>query len=669
MRRRSANRPGSETGTGRAARLGRKPVLAGLAAAGVLAGSLLYLGAIGGRDGREGETGDRDGYLGGAACAGCHAGIAEEFLRSGMGRSFVRMTDATAIADFEDSNEFLHAASSRHYRMWREDGSYFMRRWQVGSDGREENVVERRIDYAVGSGFKARTYLSRTESGELLQLPVGWYSERGGFWAMNPGYDRPDHDGFRRRVQHDCMFCHNAYPEFEPGRDRFDADPIVFGGLPEGIDCERCHGPGRRHVEAAAASAPAPRIRSAIVNPARLPPERRLETCLQCHLQSTSTRLPYAVERAGRGVYSYRPGEPLADYVVHFDHATGTGRDDKFEIAHAAYRLLRSACFRKSGGAVTCTDCHDPHRPLRTDRAADRDRYRRACEACHGEEVRALARDGRHTESGNCAGCHMPLRRTEDVVHVVMTDHRIQRPPRGGSLVAPRRERPETAASAYAGEIVPYYPANLPTDKRDELDIAVAQVRAGANLADGIRRLTSLLAGPGAHAPRYYFELGDAMRRAGLPGASLEWYERARERSPRYVPGMISHGIALAQSGRLAEAESTLRDALGLAPRDSRALHNLGLVLLRGGQAAGAADALRRACEIKPDASDSWNALGSALHGSGDAAGAERAFREAVRIQPDLELARANLASLLAAAGRHEEAGALPRGRGEAWGR
>ena len=162
MRRRSANRPGSETGTGRAARPGRKPVLAGLAAAGVLAGSLLYLGAIGGRDGREGETGDRDGYLGGAACAGCHAGIAEEFLRSGMGRSFVRMTDATAIADFKDGNEFLHAASSRHYRMWREDGSYFMRRWQVGSDGREENVVERRIDYAVApASRRARTCRGR----------------------------------------------------------------------------------------------------------------------------------------------------------------------------------------------------------------------------------------------------------------------------------------------------------------------------------------------------------------------------------------------------------------------------------------------------------------------------------------------------------------------------
>ena len=71
-----------------------------------------------------------------------------------------------------------------------------MERIQVGQDGEAINKVTKRIDYALGSGYKARTYLSRNSQGELAQLPVAWYSDRGGFWAMNPGYDRPDHDGF-----------------------------------------------------------------------------------------------------------------------------------------------------------------------------------------------------------------------------------------------------------------------------------------------------------------------------------------------------------------------------------------------------------------------------------------------------------------------------------------
>ena len=65
----------------------------------------------------------------------------------------------------------------------------------------------------MGSGNHARTYLHLTPLGTLIQLPLGWYSEDGGKWTMSPGYDRPDHDGFRRQIAYKCMAGHNAYPE------------------------------------------------------------------------------------------------------------------------------------------------------------------------------------------------------------------------------------------------------------------------------------------------------------------------------------------------------------------------------------------------------------------------------------------------------------------------
>ena len=45
--------------------------------------------------------------------------------------------------------------------------------------------------------------------------------------------------------------------------------------------------------------------------------------------------------------------------------------------------------------------------------------------------------------------CHMPKRRTEDVVHVVMTDHFIERRPPDRDLLANLAERHPTEAEEY----------------------------------------------------------------------------------------------------------------------------------------------------------------------------------------------------------------------------
>ena len=66
--------------------------------------------------------------------------------------------------------------------------------------------------------------------------------------------------------------------------------------LPEGIDCQRCHGPGQAHVEAVK-SGDKKAIVLAIVNPARLDRDRQLEACMQCHLESTSSPLPFRIQR------------------------------------------------------------------------------------------------------------------------------------------------------------------------------------------------------------------------------------------------------------------------------------------------------------------------------------------------------------------------------------
>ena len=385
-------------------------------------------------------------YVDSEECASCHADVAETYKRTGMGRSFFRPAAANTVEDFRTKNTFYHAASDRHYTLVDRDGRYFQKRHQLGPDGKQTNIAEDEVHYVLGSGNHARTYLHQTEQKKLVELPIAWYAEKGGYWGMNPGYDWKHHSDFRRKITMECVFCHNGYPNSKSDSDRADMEAVFPSGVPEGIDCQRCHGPGGAHVRAPQAAN--------IVNPAKLSRDRNLEVCMQCHLETTSAPLPYAVRRVGRGVFSYKPGEALSDYAIHFDHASGTGHDDKFEIAGSAYRLRKSLCFQKSD-TMTCTTCHNPHNVPRGEEATRH--YVSVCKSCHGDMAQLVAAR-KHTASEDCLGCHMPKRRTDDVVHAVMTDHYIQRRTPSRDLLAPLAEDHGPHANQYKGEVVVYYP-------------------------------------------------------------------------------------------------------------------------------------------------------------------------------------------------------------------
>ncbi len=243
----------------------------------------------------------------------------------------------------------------------------------------------------------------------------------------------------------------------------------------------------------------------------------------------------------------------------------------------------------------------------------------------------------------------MPKRRTDDAVHVVMTDHFIRRRQPAADLLADKPEVRESPASAYRGEVVPYYPAKLAaTDQEASLYLALAQIVEWSNLKNGLPRLESLIEKYRPRRAEYYADLAEELSTAGEPAKAMPYFEEAVRRAPGSAIILRKLGSAQMDAGQLAKAEATLRRVTALAPDDDGAWGMLGQVLWREKRNTAAKAAFERAIDFDAELPQWHDSLGSLLLAEGDGAAAEKEFREAVRIQPGNAKVQANLASVLA---------------------
>jgi predicted CXXCH cytochrome family protein len=566
-------------------------------------------------------------YVPDTACASCHAATYASYQGAGMAQSMRRPRADVMIEDFRNAR-FFHKPSQSWFEMVWKDGRLLFRRWQVDAAAKRINEIEQQVDWIVGSGHRSRVYLYRTPSGGLFQLPVAWYSQERS-WGMAPGYDRADHDGIMRSVRRECLFCHNAYPEVSA--DSHWSPQRFPAAMPEGTGCQRCHGPGGKHVAAAMDGEGNAAVRAAIINPARLPPALRDSVCFQCHLQPAVAMI--GPRRFERGDFSFRPGEALSDYMLHVDiDEAGRPREQRFEINHHAYRLRQSLCYIKGG--ITCSTCHDPHQPLKKDpRLAN---VVSICLGCHE----------RHTASNDCVRCHMPSRRAQDVVHVVMTDHRIQRRP-ANALTAPLPEHEPTIERV---EFLDRH--NAPDGELGAVYKAVAVLRSTPLDSDAANFLSKHLDATPSIVPRLNLIAAQLQQRQFVAALSsigaLGDATDPRVRSWR--------GSALMATGSITEGMADLRAAMEADPQVPEFQLNYAEALHRTGCDAAALPPLTRAIELRPNLVAAWMLRAEVFNAVERRADAISDLRHALAIDPRQFRAYALIATLLKDSGNASEA-------------
>lgn len=582
------------------------------------------------------------GYVADRLCAECHEEIYESYQEVGMARSFYRPRAERAIEDF-DHNRYYHEPSKRYFEMSRDGDRYHFKRYQVDDKGQPINVFEQDVDWIMGSGNHARSYLYRTAAGELFQLPIGWYTQEKQ-WAMSPGFDRPDHEGLGRIVRRECMFCHNAYPDVPKGSDVYGAAQIFPATLPEGIGCQRCHGPGETHVRTQGDP-------QEIVNPGRLSGQLRDDVCNACHLQPSVAM--FGVRRFGRADYSQRPGQPLDDYYVQMDIVDARQeRSERFEINHHPYRLMQSRCFLKSDGKLNCLSCHDPHRHVPADKRVAH--YRQACLQCHHDEDCKRDEAARHQplEAVDCAACHMPRRRTQDVVHVVMTDHLIQRSTGDRDLLAPLAE---TEPDIDNVELVA---GDQPLPKQlGDVYRAIAVLRAtGDQHRPALAKLEQLLAKNPLPDLEPYLDLGRSQIRLGRFADAQRSAEFILQRHPGHPLAMQWLGVSLIAQGQNDAAIAHLQRLVLQFPDDAETHYNFGLVLVAEHRQDDALAELKRAVALRPNLTQAWYYLGNVHSQAGRLDDAIACYRRSLETDPTFTRAYVGIGKALLADGQRDEA-------------
>jgi predicted CXXCH cytochrome family protein len=243
--------------------------------------------------------------------------------------------------------------------------------WYEVRSGKES--IRAPISWVFGTGRTGQTFVI-TLNGKLYESRVSYYPAIGGLdltvGAANSSPTNLTGAAGRLMSQSDiteCFGCHSSSPG------------TVRGGTPDslipGVSCERCHGSMVGHPQSSAGMR---KLKSVST-------EEISDLCGECHRTWEQVML---LKLKGINTVRFQP-----------------------------YRLSRSKCYDPADRRISCTACHDPHRPA----VLSLTRVDKTCTSCHSDGLRRTCPKA----TANCASCHMPKYELPGA-HAKFSDHMIR---------------------------------------------------------------------------------------------------------------------------------------------------------------------------------------------------------------------------------------------------
>jgi len=642
-------------------------------------------------------------FVGADSCKSCHAPEYAAWRSSTHGHAGGPPSRERVVAPFGGAPIRFRDATVRP--VVSASGAFEFR---VRQPGRTVQVL--RVDGVVGGTFMkgggTQGFLNLAADGTLRFLPFdysgplhGWFCNTQG--RANRGYvpisdtlpiaactDWPPTRAFGTTKRFDdCQQCHGSqiWVTWDTTAHHYDTRLSTLA-----VDCESCHGPGRRHVELARSGrlGDSPDIGMPALD--TLSKDASVGVCLRCHGLKDALAPGYLAGRSFTSYYALK-FPILGDHPYRVDGRVRT-------FAYQATQLF-SDCYLN--GSMTCVDCHDPHSqkyrdvngsplPGRFDNGQ--------CVDCHASEGRPIEAHTHHpagSSGSRCVACHMPyLQHPElgNAVRYARSDHTIPIPRPGfddslGVTDACALCHRDRSTAALRDTVTRWYGKLKPHKPIITALIEAAGVTSSAQAAP-------LLLRPEAHFPMAQFEgLADFFERFVRPDAgftsdvvsrlealaaepdvdvrslALAALHLGRDDDPavgrflagslrgltatedvalrrRWTTALAYMGDRLSAQGDAAGAERAYVKALEVLPEDPRLLLHLGLVEASAHRLDPAIAAFRRSLAVDTLQPLALVNLGNALSAQGDGAAAVAAYGRALHINPHEALAYFDLANV-----------------------
>lgn len=354
-------------------------------------------------------------FAGAEACQSCHAQEYAAWKTSAHGKAGGDPDKVEIIAKFDGKPLRFKDALVTPKRQ--SDGKYV---FVVSQDGQPERIIT--VDAVVGGGHMVgggtQSFFTRLPDGTLRFLPFDFIRKEN-IWFVQlrenehwvPITREIALDDLAQWYPHrmlgniagtsNCQNCHGSQIllTYNPAERQYKTQFTTLQ-----INCESCHGPGKRHIEIVQTADLAKTADIGMDALATYSKDASLDVCFQCH----------AVKDVLRD--DYLPGDDLAEFysmklpLLATEPYLADGRVRSF-----AYQQnhLFSDCY--INGSMTCVDCHSPHSQEYRDVTGKAlvGRFDDGqCTGCHASKARAPETHTFHkpgSEGSLCTSCHMPF--------------------------------------------------------------------------------------------------------------------------------------------------------------------------------------------------------------------------------------------------------------------